>query len=69
VTIDAGSAPLSNVAQERLHSAIPKKRRLNAILSALWAVIVAMGGAKSVQKDVLNVQAPEIVPSVYITMN
>jgi hypothetical protein len=48
---------------------IPKKRRLSAIQSALWVVIVAMGGAKSVQKDVLNVQAPEIVPSVYIIMS
>ena len=69
MTIDAGSAPLSNVAQGRLHSVIPKKSRRSAIQSALWVVIVAMGGAKSVQKDVLNVQALEIVPSVYIIMS
>ena len=55
--------------QERLHSVILKISRRSASLSAQRAVIVSMGGAKNVQKDVLNAQVPEIVPSASKIMN
>jgi hypothetical protein len=54
VTIDVESAPLSHVGQGRSHSVTQIKSRQSAMPSAQWAVIVAMGGAKNVQKDVLS---------------
>ncbi len=68
-TIDAVSAPQSHVVRGKLHNVTLKNRRLSASLSAPRAVIVAMGGAKSVQKDVLNAQARETVPNATKIMN
>lgn len=69
MTIDAVSAPLSHVGQRRLHSVTQIKSRQSAMPSAQWAVIVAMGGAKNVQKGVLSAQAREIVPSAILIMS
>lgn len=68
MTIDAVSAPLPHVGQGRSHSVTQIKERQTAMPSAQWAVIVAMGGAKNVQKGVLSAQAPEIVQSAISIM-